>query len=140
MVFLSIHGFCSGRIIFPCSHRVQDSVPASAWCSHRPNYQIVSTFIFPIVYYFNLFIYQEILHSFLRTCFYLSILGSLCMLKTISTKLRKMFWIFKGGTMLVVSPSQAIACTCPFTGFNQPFCPQVNICPYLQERVFDFIS
>ena len=33
-----------------------------------------------------------------------------------------------------VSPSQAIRCTCPFTGFNQPFCPQLNICPYLQER------
>ena len=33
-----------------------------------------------------------------------------------------------------VSPSQAIGCTCPFTGFDQPFCPQLNICPYLQER------
>ena len=55
------------------------------------------------------------------------------MSKIILTKLRKIFWIFKGETMLV-SPSQAIACTCPFTGFNQPFCLQVNICPYLQER------
>ena len=33
-----------------------------------------------------------------------------------------------------VSPRQAIECTCPFTGFNQPFCPQLDICPYLQER------
>ena len=33
-----------------------------------------------------------------------------------------------------VSPSQAIVYTCPFTGFDQPFCPQLNICPYLQER------
>ena len=32
-----------------------------------------------------------------------------------------------------VSPSQVIVCTCPSTGFNQPFCPQLNICPYLQE-------
>ena len=33
-----------------------------------------------------------------------------------------------------VSPSQAIVCTCPFNGFDQPFCPELNICPYLQER------
>ena len=33
-----------------------------------------------------------------------------------------------------VSPNQAIGCTCSFTGFNQPFCPQLNTCPYLQER------
>ena len=33
-----------------------------------------------------------------------------------------------------VSPSQAIVCTCPFTSPNQPFCPQLDICPYLQER------
>ena len=34
-----------------------------------------------------------------------------------------------------VSPNQAIVCTCPFTGSNQPFNPQLDICPYLQERV-----
>ena len=33
-----------------------------------------------------------------------------------------------------VSPSQAIGCTCPFTGFSQPSCPQLSTCPYLQER------
>ena len=33
-----------------------------------------------------------------------------------------------------VSPSQAIRYTCPFTGFNQPFCPQLSTCPYLWER------
>ena len=33
-----------------------------------------------------------------------------------------------------VSPSQAIVCTCPFTGISQPFCSQLDICPYLQER------
>ena len=43
--FLSIHGFGSGRIIFSCFHRVQDPVPAPVWCSHRPNYQIISTFV-----------------------------------------------------------------------------------------------
>ena len=32
------------------------------------------------------------------------------------------------------SPNQAIRCTCPFTGFNQPFFPQLGTCPYLQER------
>ena len=108
MIFLSIHGFCSGKIIFPCSHRVQDSVPTSVWCSHRSNYQIHEYFYFSIVYYFNLFIYQEILHSFLRTYFYLSILGFLCMLKIISTKLRKMFWIFKGETMLACLPAKPL--------------------------------
>ena len=106
--FLSIHGFCSGRIIFPCSHRVQDSVPTPVWCSHRSNYQIMSNFDFSIVYYFNLSIYQEILHSFLRTCFYLSILGSLCMPKIISTILRKIFWIFKGETTLVCLPAKPL--------------------------------
>ena len=33
-----------------------------------------------------------------------------------------------------VSPNQAIAYTCSFTGSNQPFNPQLDICPYLQER------
>ena len=33
-----------------------------------------------------------------------------------------------------VSPNQAIECTCPFTHSNQPFNPQLDICPYLQER------
>ena len=106
--FLSIHGFCSGRIILPCSHRVQDPVPTPAWCSHRPNYQIMSIFVFLLFYCFNLFIYQEILHSFLRTCFYLSILGSLCMPKIISTILRKVFWIIKGETTLVCLPAKPL--------------------------------
>ena len=40
-----------------------------------------------------------------------------------------------------VSPSQAIGCTCPFTGFSQPSCPQLSTCPYLQERATkSFIS
>ena len=56
------------------------------------------------------------------------------MLKITSTILKKVFWIIKEEIILVCLPSQAIACTCPFTGFDQPFCPQVNICPYLQER------
>ena len=42
--FLSIHGFCSGRTVFPCSYRVQNSVSAPAWSSHRPNHKIVSNF------------------------------------------------------------------------------------------------
>ena len=101
---LSIHGFCSGRTIFPCSHRVQDPVPIPTWCSHRSNYQIVSTFCFSIVCYFNLFIYWKILYSYLRVYFPLFILGSLCMPKIISTILKKVFWIIKGETTLVCLP------------------------------------
>ena len=41
-------------------------------------------------------------------CFYLSILGSLCMLKIISTILRKIFWIFKGETTLVCLPAKSL--------------------------------
>ena len=53
-------------------------------------------------------IYQEVLHSFPRTCFYLSILGSLCMPKIISIKLRKIFWILKRETMLVCLPAKPL--------------------------------
>ena len=28
-----------------------------------------------------------------------------------------------------VSPNWAIGCTCPFTGFSQPSCPQLSTCP-----------
>ena len=45
-IVLSIHGFCSGRTIFPCSHRVQDPIPTPTWCGHRSNYQIMSIFVF----------------------------------------------------------------------------------------------
>ena len=41
-------------------------------------------------------------------CFYLSILGFLCMLKIISTILRKIFWIFKRETMLVCLPAKPL--------------------------------
>ena len=88
---LSIHGFCSGRTIFPCSHRVQDLVPTPMWWSHRSNYQIVSIFVFSIVCYFNLFIIERLCTLFLRMCFHLLILGSLYMLKIISTILKKVF-------------------------------------------------
>ena len=78
------------------------------WCSHRSNYQIMSTFCFSIVCYFNLFIYWEILYSSLRTYFPLLILGSLCMLKIISTILKKVFWIIKGEIMLVCLPAKPL--------------------------------
>ena len=106
--FLSIHGFCSGRIIFPCSHRNQDPVPTPTWCGHRSNYQIMSTFCFSIVCYFNLFIYWDILYSSLRTYFPLLILGSLCMPKIISTILKKVFWIIKGEIILVCLPAKPL--------------------------------
>ena len=104
--FLSIHGFCSGRTISPCSHRVQDSVPTPTWCSHRSNYQIVSILIFLLSITSILSIYQEILHFLPRTCFYLSILGSLCMLKIFSTKLRKIFWNLEGEIILTCLPAK----------------------------------
>ena len=106
--FLSIHGFCSGRTIFPCSHRVQDPVPTPAWCSHRSNDQIVSIFVFlPSAISICLFI-GKFLYSSLRTCFYLSILGSLCMPKIISTILKKIFLIIKGETTLVCLPAKPL--------------------------------
>ena len=103
---LSIHGFCSGRTIFPCSHRVQDLVPTPMWCGHRSNYQIVSIFVFSIVCYFNLFNFKRFCTPFffLEHAFYLSILGSLCMPKIISTILKKVFWTIKGETTLVCLP------------------------------------
>ena len=118
---LSIHGFCSVRTIFPCSHRVQDPVPTPMWCGHRSNYQIISNFCFSIFCYLNLFIIRRFLYSSLRTYFPLSILGSLCMLKIISTILKKVFWIIKGEITLVclpVKPSHvlvlSLALTNPF--------------------------
>ena len=42
-----------------------------------------------------------------------------------------------------VSPSQAIAYTCPLTGFNQPFCPQLNILSLPSGKsyqIFHFVS
>ena len=103
-IVLSIHGFCSGRTIFPCSHRVQDLVPTPMWYGRRSNYQIVNTF----VCYFNLFIYWEILYSSLRTYFPFLILGSLCMLKIISTISKKVSWIIKGEITLVCLPAKPL--------------------------------
>ena len=104
-IVLSIHGFCSGRTIFPCSHRVQDPIPTPTWCSHRSNYQIMSILFFYCLL-FQFVYYWEILYSFLRMCFLLLffILGSLYMPKIILTILKKIFWIIKGKTMLVCLP------------------------------------
>ena len=103
MISLSIHGFCSGRTIFPCSHRVQDPIPTPMWCSHRSNYLIMS-----ILFFYCLLIqfvyYRKVLYSFLRTCFHLLILGSLYMPKIILTILKKVFWIIKEETMIVCFP------------------------------------
>ena len=101
---LSIHGFCSGRIISPCSHRVQDPVPTPVWCSHRPNYQIMSIFIFLLSIISICLFIRKFCILFLECALYLSILGSLCMPKIILTKLRKIFWIFKGETTLACLP------------------------------------
>ena len=131
--FLSIHGFCSGQIIFPCSHRVQDPVPTPVWCSHRSNYQITSIFVF--------------LLSIISICLFIRRFCILTPEHTLSLNCRifvhaknnfnhfkENFLDFQRRNNASVSPSQAVVCTCPFTGVNQPFCPQLNICLYLQER------
>ena len=60
-MILSIHGFCSGRTIFPCSHRVQDPIPTPMWCGHRSNYQIISIFVFYcLLFQFNLLLRDSI--------------------------------------------------------------------------------
>ena len=109
-----------GGTIFSCSHRVQDLFPTPMWCSHRSNDQIISILIFFYCLLFKFVYYQRFCNLFLGHIF-ISILGSLCMLKIISTILRKIFWSIKGKNNSSVSPSQAIVCTCPFTGFDQPF-------------------
>ena len=105
--FLSIHGFCSGRIIFPAptESRILSQLQHGVAID-----QIIKSwvFCFSIVYCFNLFVYWEILYSFLRTCCYLSILGSLCMPRIISTILRKVFWIIKGQIILVCLPAKPL--------------------------------
>ena len=80
---LSIHGFCSGRTIFPHPHRVQDLVPTPTWCGHRSNYQIVSTFVFLLSAILIGLLLGDFVFFFLRMCFYLSILGSLCMIEKV---------------------------------------------------------
>ena len=49
-------------------------------------------------------------------------------------QIKENFVDFQRKTNASVSPDQVIACTCPFTSFNQPFNSQPDICPYLQER------
>ena len=68
--------------------------------------QIIKSQVFLFFYclLFQFVYYQEILYSFLRICFHLSILGSLYMPKIISTILKKVFWIIKGEVMLVCLP------------------------------------
>ena len=102
-IVLSIHGFCSGRTIFPCFHRVQDLVPTPMWCSHRSNYQIVIILFFYCLL-FQFVYYWEILYFFPRTWFHLSVKGYLYMLKIISTILKKVSWTTKGETTLVCLP------------------------------------
>ena len=49
-------------------------------------------------------------------------------------QIKENFLYFQRRNNASVSPNQVIVCTCPFTGFNQPFNSQLDICPYLQER------
>ena len=49
-------------------------------------------------------------------------------------QIKENFLDFQRKSNSSVSPSQAIVCTCPFTGSNQLFNSQLDICPYLQER------
>ena len=128
---LFIHGFCSGWTIFPCSHRVQDPIPAPMWCTHRSNYQIVSILL--SICYINWFVIEEfyVLSLEHTILFYLRIFVHA---ENNFNHIKEGFLDYQRRNNSSVSPNQAIRCTCPFTGFNQPFCPQLNICPYLQER------
>ena len=131
-MFLSIHGFCSGWTIFPCSHRVQDPIPAPTWCTHRSNYQIISILL--SICHINWFAIKEFNVLNLECTILFFILESLYMPKNNFNHIKEGFLDYQRRNNSSVSPNQAIRCTCPFTGFNQPFCPQLNICPYLQER------
>ena len=106
-IVLSIYGFCSGRTVFPCSHRVQDPIPSPVWCSHRSNYQIVSILFFYCLL-FQFVYYWKILYSFLRTCFHLLILGSLFMPKITYNHIKENFLDCQRRNNASVSPSQAI--------------------------------
>ena len=119
-----------GGSFFPCSHKVQDSVPAPAWCSHRPNYQIMSIFIFPL--------------CIISICLFIRkfcILSLECAFNF--NQIKENFLDFQRRNNSSVSPSQAIACTCPFTGFNQPF---LSASQYLSlpsgkgNQIFHFVS
>ena len=48
-------------------------------------------------------------------------------------QIKENFLDFQRKNNASVSPDQAIVCTCPFTGSNQPFHSQLDIFPYLQE-------
>ena len=43
-IFYPSMAFAQEGTVFPCSYRVQNSVSAPAWSSHRPNHKIVSNF------------------------------------------------------------------------------------------------
>ena len=128
---LSIHGFSSGWTIFPYSHRVQDPIPTPTWCIHRSNYQIVSI-LFSICY-INLFIIEKFYVLSLERIisFYFRIFVHA---KNNFNHIKEGFLDYQRRNNSSVSPNQAIRYTCHFTGFNQSFCPQLNTCPYLQER------
>ena len=104
---LSIHGFCSGRTIFPAptESRILSQLQHGVAID-----QIIKSWIllFSIVCYFNLFTYLEILYSSLRMYFPLLILGSLCMSKIISTILKNVFWIIKGEITLLCLPAKPL--------------------------------
>ena len=105
MIFCPSMASAQGGSVFlaPTESRILSQLQCGVPIDQLSNHEY---FCFSIIYYFNLFIYQEILHSSLRMCFYLSILGSLCMPKIISTILQKIFWIFKGETTLVCLPAK----------------------------------
>ena len=58
-------------------------------------------------------------------------------------QIKENFLDFQRRNNASVSPSQAIACTCPFTDFNQPFSPSAR---YLSlslgkgNQIFHFVS
>ena len=101
---LSTHGFCSGRTIFPCSHRVQDLVPTPMWCDHRSNHQIVSILVFLLSAISTCLLLKDFVPFSLEHTFIFQFPESLYMPKIILTILKKVSWTIKGETTLVCLP------------------------------------
>ena len=97
------------------------------------NYQIVIILFFYCLL-FQFVYYWEILYFFPRTWFHLFNYRIFVHAENNFNHIKESFLDYQRRNNSSVSLSQAITCTCSFTGFDQPFCPQLNICPYLQER------
>ena len=103
---------------------------------------IIKSQVFIFICYINWFIIEE---------FYVHSLGCTILLdfrifvhaENNFNHIKEGFLGYQRRNNFSVSSKQAIRCTCSFTGFNQPFCSQLNICPYLLSSckvLFYFIT